>query len=62
MYAVLALPIPTKILAHRADLLGSFGLVGPGLTNCYHDRVCAGRRFLVGLVVVTIAYHASDLA
>ena len=36
-------------------------MVRLGLTNCYHNLACAGRRFLVGLVAVTIAYHASDL-
>ena len=31
----LALPFPTKILAHGAKLDGAFGLVGWGFTNAY---------------------------
>ena len=31
----LALPFPTKILAHGAKLDGAFGLVGPPFTNAY---------------------------
>ena len=38
-----------------------FGLVRLGLTNRYHDRVCAGGPFLVGLVAVTNPYHAAIL-
>ena len=55
------LPNITGSCARGANLLGAFGLVHMWLTNCYHDRVCAGRRFLVGLVAVTIAYQSRDL-
>jgi hypothetical protein len=55
------LPNITGSCARGADPIGSFGLVRLWLTNCYHDLACAGRPFLVGLVVVTIAYQSSDL-
>ena len=34
--ANLGLPIPTKILARGAKLIGCFGLVGGGITILYH--------------------------
>ena len=55
------LPNITGSCARGADPIGGFGLVRLGLTNCYHDLACAGRRFLVGLVAVTIAYQSPDL-
>jgi len=32
-----------------------------GITNLYQGLACDGRRFLVGLVSITILYHARDL-
>ena len=55
------LPNITGSCARGADPIGAFGLVRRRVTNCYHDLVCAGRRFLVGLDPVTIAYHAGIL-
>ena len=61
MYAVLGLPSLTGSCARGAKSHGDFGLVWWALTNRYHDRVCAGGRFLVGLDPVTILYHSPDL-
>ena len=55
------LPNITGSCARGADSIGAFGLVRLGLTNCYHDLACAGRRFLVGLDLITNPYHARDL-
>ena len=61
MYAVLSLPFLTVSHACQARRIGAFGLVGPAVTNCYHDLVCAGGRFLVGLDPVTNTYQVPDL-
>jgi len=61
MYAVLSLPFLTVSHACQARRIGAFGLVGPAVTNCYHDLVCAGGRFLVGLDPVTNPYQGPDL-
>jgi hypothetical protein len=55
------LPNITGSCARGADLIGSFGLVRLGLTNCYHGLACAGRPFLVGLDLITNPYHAAIL-
>jgi hypothetical protein len=55
------LPNITGSCARGAKLDGGFGLVWPGVTNCYHDLACAGRPFLVGLVAVTNPYQPPDL-
>ena len=60
-YAVLGLPSLTGSCARGADLLGCFGLVWWRVTNCYHDLVCAGRPFLVGLDLITNLYQVPDL-
>ena len=62
LYAVLGLPTFTGSCARGAKPIGVFGLVTPWLTNCYQGLACGGRRFLVGLDPVTIAYHSADLA
>ena len=64
MYAVLGLPIPTKLFARGADPIGSFGLVWCGLTNPYHNSSIRGTThwlFWFGLDLITNPYHAADL-
>jgi len=51
----------TRICARGANAIGDFGLVGQAVTIAYHDRVCAGRRFLVGLDLITNPYQPPDL-
>ena len=57
-----ALPISTGIGARGAKTIGGFGLVRPPITIAYQFWQCGRVMDTVGMVLITIAYHMTDLA